>query len=64
MAALQITVSGSAQDITALHLVDFDAANTVVFLSEKLKMNDQYDYVFVVGPSISGTTTATIESWE
>lgn len=68
MAALQITVGGSAQDVTALHIVDFDAANTVVFLANTFSINNQYDRLIEVGPAITATVAAAAaadpESWE
>lgn len=66
MAALQITVSGTAQDVTALHIVDFNAANTVIFLANTFSINNKYDLLIEAGPAITATaatTAANPESW-
>jgi len=66
MASVQITVSGSAQDVTALHIVDFNAANTVVFLANTFQLNNKYDNLIIVDVvgTTAGTTTTDPESWE
>lgn len=64
MANVQITVSGTAQDVTALHIVDFDAANTVVFLANTFSINNKFDRLIEVGPAITATAAADPESWE
>jgi len=67
MANVQITVSGSAQDVTALHIVDYDIANTVVFLANTFSINNKYDRLIEVGPTITATASAAAadpESWE
>jgi len=67
MAAVQITVSGTAQDVSNLIEIDTDfyVANAAVFVANTFQLNNKYDNLIIV--DVVGTTTGTTtdpESWE
>lgn len=66
MANVQITVSGTAQDVTKLIEVEHNlyVSNTVVFAANTFQLNNKYNSLFFVGPVITATAEADPESWE
>jgi len=66
MAAVQITVSGTAQDVSNLIEIDTDfyVANSPFFIANTFQLNNKYDNLIIV--DVVGTTTGATdpESWE
>ena len=71
MAALQITVGGSAQNVTALHLIENEVLDAVTFSADTFSLTNKYSSLIETGPVFSassgggaGGTPASPESWE
>lgn len=67
MAALQITVGGSAQNVAALYDIENEILDATTFQPNRFLLNNKYTSLIITDPVITSTNTgaaADPESWE
>ena len=53
MAALQITVGGSAQNVTALYIIEDEILDATTFAANTFQLNNKYNSLIETGPVIT-----------